>query len=342
MNVRKLIAERLSKAGEIRAGEVVTKTGFSRAYVNRFFRELQDEGKILLVGRANQARYVLAHKGKVSATKQRILSAHRILRNRNLSEDTVLNEIKQSSGIFLKLPKNTTQILDYAFTEILNNAIEHSRSKTIVIFMKRGRESIRFDVIDQGIGIFDNIMRKKKLKSALEAIQDLTKGKQTTAPKQHTGEGIFFTSKVADVLTFRSSDKKLIFNNIISDIFIKNIKNISGTRVVFVVGVKSKRSLPKIFREFSGEAFEFGRTRVIIKLYKMGTDYISRSQARRVLTGLEKFKEVILDFKGVDTVGQAFADEVFRIWQTRHSDIKIRYEHANDNIIFMIKRAATI
>ncbi|MDP3142918.1 MAG: ATP-binding protein, partial [Candidatus Omnitrophota bacterium] len=212
MDVKKLILKNLAKKGELKVSDIVAETGFSRAYVNRFFKELGDNGKIVLVGKSNQARYFLAHRAKFLAAKKRILSAHRIFKNKNLSEDAVLDEIKRTGGIFYRIPKDIVDILNYAFTEMLNNAIEHSQSKFIEIFIKRERAAVRFDVIDKGIGIFSNIMKKKKLKNELEAIQDLIKGKQTTAPKQHSGEGIFFTSKVADILTFQSSAKKLIFH----------------------------------------------------------------------------------------------------------------------------------
>ncbi|KKT58772.1 hypothetical protein A3I36_00345 [Candidatus Giovannonibacteria bacterium RIFCSPLOWO2_02_FULL_45_28] len=339
MDVKHFILKKLAKAGRVRTSDVASETGFSRAYISRFLQELQNEGKILRIGRANQARYVFAHGTEIVAEKRKILRAHRILKNKNLSEDAVLDEIKRESGIFLKLPKNISDILDYAFTEMLNNAIEHSRSKSIEISARREPDFIGFDVVDRGVGIFNNLMRKKRLKSELEAIQDLLKGKQTTAPRQHTGEGVFFTSKVADILTFKSSNKKLIFDNIASDVFVKDIKNVKGTRVSFFIKIKSKRDLAKVFREFSGDSFEFGKTRVIVTLYKMGESYISRSQARRVLSGLDKFHEIILNFNGVETVGQAFTDEVFRVWQAHHPRIKIKYENANDNIVFMIKRA---
>jgi len=57
--------------------------------------------------------------------------------------------------------------------------------------------------------------------------------------------------------------------------------------------------------------------------------HISRSQAKRLLMGLEKFKQVVLDFKGVSSVGQAFVDEVFRVFQNEHPDIAIQYFNAN-------------
>jgi len=182
-------------------------------------------------------------------------------------------------------------------------------------------------------------MKKRKLKDEFEAIQDLLKGKQTTLPKEHTGEGIFFTSKVGNMLTIQSSRKKLIFNNALDDIFIKEAKKIIGTKVDFRIAVKSRRSLSGVFKEYSDKAFSFAKTETKVSLYKIDTDFISRSQARRIISGLDKFKKIVLAFKDVETIGQAFADEVFRVWQQLNPGIKIEYRNANKNIEFMIKRA---
>ena len=338
MDIKALILKEIAKKKTIKVADIVKATGFSRTYINRFFQTLRDEGKIVLIGKANNACYVLAEENVLAKAKRELLSIHRILENKNLSEDIVLDETKKDTGIFSNLPKNISSILDYAFTEMLNNAIEHSQSKKIEIFMERDSSNIRFNVIDRGVGIFRHIMKKKNFKNELEAIQTLLKGKQTTLPKKHTGEGIFFTSKVADMLTIQSSKKKLIFHNVLDDIFIKDIKHLKGTKVTFILALNSKKRLYEIFREYSSDSYGFSKTKVNIRLYKMGQDYISRSQARRVISGLDKFKIVILDFKNIETVGQAFADEIFRVWQRRHPTVKIVQKNANKNISFMIHR----
>ncbi len=339
MNIQALILKTLSQKKQFRTADIVKASGFSRAYVNRFLKKLEEEGRIARVGKANQSTYFEASPEARKKALENILSVRKIIANKNLQEDLILEEIKKTSGIFFDLRSNISRIVDYAFTEMLNNAIEHSRSKTIEISVKKENGILRFDITDRGIGIFKNIMQKKKLSSELEAIQDLLKGKQTTAPHQHSGEGIFFTSKVADVLTIRSSSKKLIFNNKLNDIFIEDIKNFSGTKVVFAISTASKKELKQIFDEYTDQFLEFSKTKVQVKLFKLDTDYISRSQARRVLVGLERFKTVILDFSGVKTVGQAFADEIFRVWQKKYPKIKISEENANKNILFMIDRS---
>lgn len=339
MNISKLILDKVYKKGEVRASDIVRITGFSRAYINRFFQELRDEGKITLIGKANKARYIPSNKQAVLKARKEIKTVHRVLINKNLSEDFILADIKKNSSVFLWIADNVSSIVDYAFSEMLNNAIEHSNSKEIEVVMERSKRSIDFKVIDKGVGIFKNIMRKRNLRNEMEAIQDLLKGKQTTAPKEHSGEGIFFTSKIAEVLTIQSSHKKIIYNNLLNDFFIRDVKNTIGTKVIFYVSLNSEKTLKDIFRKYADDSFEFSKTAVTIKLYKMDSEYISRSQARRILSGLDKFKTIILDFKNVKMIGQGFADEVFRVWKSRHSAITIIPENINENINFMINRA---
>ncbi|MFC1576923.1 STAS-like domain-containing protein [Candidatus Omnitrophota bacterium] len=222
---------------------------------------------------------------------------------------------------------------------MLNNATDHSLSEIIEVGIRKEKGSVHFYVYDKGIGIFTSIARKKDLANHMEAIQELIKGKLTTAPERHTGEGIFFTSKVATMFIIRSAEKKIIFDNILDDIFIRDIRNIRGTRVNFSLDVRSQTGLGDVFREYTDESFEFSKTEVTVKLFKTGPEYISRSQAKRILSGLDKFKTVTLDFHNVRTVGQGFADEVFRVWRSRHPNIVILTKNANENVEFMVKRA---
>ena len=340
MNIEKIILNKINKNGFTTAADVVHETGFSRAYINRFFKELRDEGKIILIGKSNRARYIIADKEKLISEKKRILSFRSKIKNENLTEDTILDSIKRNTGIFIGLNENIGSILNYSFTEILNNAIEHSESDNIEIRFIREKDTIRFEVLDHGIGIFNNIMQKRNLKNELEAIQDLLKGKHTTMPEEHSGEGIFFTSKMSDNLTISSSNKKLSFNNIIEDIFIQDIKNFKGTKVIFSINQNADRSIENIFKEYTGESFEFDKTKVAVRLYKMGDLYVSRSQARRIMSGLDKFRIIDLDYKHIKNIGQGFVDEVYRVWKNKYPEKEIISENTNENIDFMIGRAA--
>jgi predicted transcriptional regulator/anti-sigma regulatory factor (Ser/Thr protein kinase) len=337
MELRTLILNTIKKQGQITTADIVGQTGLSRAYAQRFLKNLADEGAIVLMGKANQAHYIIPSKKGTSIEKP--LRVHRIMLNKDLAEDKVLRQIKEESAIFRDVAANISSIVDYAFTEMLNNAIEHSISEKIDVVIMKTVTDIRFTVTDQGVGIFNNIVKIKRLHTTIEAIQDLLKGKETTAPDAHSGEGIFFTSKIADLLTIKSFEKKLVFDNVGQDIYIKDVQSVKGTKVDFVLGLKSQKKLADLFNKYTDDSFQFSKTAVKIKLYHQDVDYVSRSQARRILAGLEKFKTIELDFKDIKTIGQAFADEVFRIWQSAHKDVKFVVKNANENVMLMIKRA---
>lgn len=339
MDVKSLILEYLKKNGEVRSSEIIKATGFSRTYVDRFFRELREEGVLTLTGKANKAKYIPATEKRVAKENRSIKRIHNILTNKNLSEDKVYSRIKTRTGIIHGLSENVSGIIEYAFCEMLNNAIEHSSSEKIEFKMERKSENVMFEIRDYGVGIYNNIRIKLNLENDMDAIQDLIKGKLSTSPASHSGEGIFFTSRVSEILTIQSSQKKLIFDNLVEDIFIRNVNNTKGTRIVFSISLDSTKELREIFNRFTDDHYSFSKTEVFIRLFEKDTNYTSRSQARRVMTGLEKFKTIILDFMGVATLGQAFADEIFRVWQGKYPEVAIIHRNTAENVIFMIRRA---
>jgi anti-sigma regulatory factor (Ser/Thr protein kinase) len=336
MKLRSLILKVLFAAGEVRSVVVARKSGVSRTYVHRTLQQLEREGVVRLVGKANKARYVSANPEAIDKALASELVFRAILRNDSLEEDRILERIKAETGIFRGISPNVARIVDYGFTEMLNNAIEHSHSLKIEVRMGRTASGIHFTVLDRGIGILRNIMQTRNLGNEQEALQDLMKGRLTTMPGRHSGEGIFFTSRSADGLMIRSAEKKILFDNLLSDVFVRTVKPRQGTQVDFWVSLNSKRELASVFREFTGEGMTFDKTRVLIALFKAGAGYVSRSQARRVLTGLEGFREIVLDFAHVEVVGQAFADEVFRVWQSHHPTVVVRVENASQDVRFMI------
>lgn len=263
------------------------------------------------------------------------------LSNTNLEEYEVFDSLRREKGFISSLRENVQSILAYAFSEMLNNAIEHSESKNIEVEIKQEKNNLAFIVKDSGIGVFRSIMNKRGLASEIEAIQDLLKGKTTTAPKAHSGEGIFFTSKAGNLFILESYNYRLRIDNTLPDIFVEEVKSeVRGTKVTFIINTKSKLHLSDIFRDYQIDPEEpaFDKTEVLVRLYTMGTIYVSRSQARRVLTNFTKFKRIILDFDKVPTVGQAFADEIFRVFHSRHPEIEIIAINTNTGVKFMLDR----
>ncbi len=85
--------------------------------------------------------------------------------------------------------------------------------------------------------------------------------------------------------------------------------------------------------------YGFDKTEVRVKLYTLGGVHISRSQARRVLSGLEKFKVILFDFDKVPMVGQAFADEIFRVFHSKYPNTRLQEINMAEGVKFMVERA---
>lgn len=246
--------------------------------------------------------------------------------------------------MFKDLPREVENICHYGFTEMLNNAIDHSVGQQVTVAVERNLVDITITITDDGEGIFKHIARIMGLNDPRESILELSKGKLTTDPDNHSGQGIFFSSRAFDEFYISSGD--LFFSHTdgdINDWLLHREKELPGTLVNMQIAMDSNRTLRSVFDLFTGneeEDFAFNKTVVPIKLalYE-GERLVSRSQGKRILNRVEKFKFVILDFSGVDSIGQAFADEVFRVFARQHPEIELHPVKMNEDIRRMILAA---
>jgi len=333
-SIRELILDEIQSRGSIAARDIQETTGLTRQAVNYHIKHLREEGLIQKVGTTRAARYVLAGKG--APPGQRI---DRIFENRGLEEHLVFNELDTALNLKNTLNPAAFEITRYTFNELLNNAIEHSGSDRIRIRMEIEPYKSRFEVRDFGVGIFEHIRHHLNLNSEVEAVQDLLKGKTTSDPEHHTGEGIYFSSKACDRITISSHSLTLGFDNINDEVWTEQVRSSKGTHIGATIARRTHRDLTAIFDHFGGEEFDyrFAKTRVRVSLSAgERAGLVSRSEARRLLTGLDKFQHVELDFADVRIIGQGFADEVFRVFQKEHPEISIEYENAEAAVRSMI------
>jgi len=234
-------------------------------------------------------------------------------------------------------------IWHHGVTEMFNNALDHSGGKHITVLVQKSAAITEMRIMDDGVGIFKKIQAALNLIDERHSVLELAKGKFTTDPKNHSGEGIFFTSRMFDSFDILSGG--VYFSHQFggpSDWILERDKPSHGTTVWMKLNNHTSRTTKKIFDQFTSgdEDFTFSKTIVPVKLAKYGDDnLISRSQAKRLLARIELFKTVILDFTEVPTIGQAFADEIFRVFATDHPGIELISSHANSEVKKMIDRA---
>jgi hypothetical protein len=182
------------------------------------------------------------------------------------------------------------------------------------------------------------VRRRFGLTDPVEALQQLSKGKLSTQPERHTGEGLFFTSKAADLFELTANGLRWVVDRARADQAVGEAPQEPGTRVRFELRPDTQDRLEDLFARYTHD-FEFDTTRAVVKLFAFGTSFVSRSEAKRLTQGLERFRHVILDFQGVTLVGQGFADEIFRVWHRDHPDIELKAENMIAPVAFMVERA---
>lgn len=241
------------------------------------------------------------------------------------------------------LPQNVYEIVRYIFTEMMNNAIEHANARSIDSVVFVNKLNIQIFIFDDGIGIFKKIQdffaERGEYLSLDEAVDALFPGKFTTAKKNHTGEGIFFSSRAADQFAILSEGKCFrhdSFSDIKFEVSKENMEY--GTCVVFKMNNNSTKQLKDVFDMFSDAERGFFRTQIpIAHMFESGCP-VSRSEARRLGSYISRFEEVTLDFKDVNSIGQAFTHELFVVFQGNNPQMKLNVVNANENVTNMISR----
>ena len=336
----------IESIGEIKESGTLDVVTIARKYnvttqtIYRYLKKLEKEGRIVRTPKGRENIYELTEIVKVFS----------------LSVEEGAEDVAWNSHVekFVKgTPECAYHVLYYIFTEMINNAIDHSEGTEIKVRISKNELQTEFSILDNGVGIFNKIASAMNLAEKRFAILELSKGKFTTNPESHTGEGIFFSSKAADLfvissdgLTFSSNVKYEKAPEISSEYMIWDSPLLHiGTGVFFVVHHSHSKPLKALFDEFAdpSDDYRFEKTAVPVKLVEFGNEtplFISRSQAKRLLVRFEEFKKIIIDFSDIDSIGQGFADEVFRVFPNNHPETQLIPTNCSESVKQMIARVS--
>jgi hypothetical protein len=226
---------------------------------------------------------------------------------------------------------------------MINNAIDHSNGTQLTIIVRRFPTKTSMWIDDNGEGIFRKIQRSLGLPDERQALFELKKGKLTTDKARHSGQGIFFTSRMCDDFAILSGTLRFLHKDNEENDWLSKDKNdpIEGTAVCLEIENNTTRTAKEIHDQYSSddESYQFSKTVVPVRLAAEGEGLVSRSQAKRLLLRIDSFETVLLDFSGVDQIGQGFADEIFRVFARQHPGVNLYPLNTNEAVSQMISRA---
>ena len=316
------LLEKISSKTKSLSSVVAEAFNISTNTVHTYINELIDEGIIV---KQKRGEYKLA----TTQTK------HLFSRSKGeLEMDTYAYELCLEKQIS-HLGENVQHIWAYAMSEMVNNVIDHSGAEHMHVLVEQNYLHTYVMIIDDGIGIFEKIKNHFSLPNLDEAICELFKGKLTTDEKNHSGEGIFFTSKMMDNFLISSSGKIFTTSKYNNDNIFDYDECPSGTCVFMSLSNFTQKSAREVFDLYSDLDGEFTTTRIPLKnIFESAP--VSRSQAKRVCNRLENFSEVILDFEGISWMGQGFAHQMFVVYKNAHPNVTIKPINMNESVEKMV------
>ena len=287
----------------------------SRVAANKYIQRLEQEGWIARSGPSTHPVFSLGYKRRVA----------RLYSLTGLEEHVVW---ERDFKPYFNFAPNIQSIASHGITEMVNNAIDHSAGTSVFIWADQDENALWIIISDNGVGIFAKITAALGLPDMRQALFELAKGKLTTDPSKHTGEGVFFTSRMFD--SFEISANGLRFNHDAASPrdWLQEAPGAfpDGTAVFMRIALNSTRTPAEVYSQFTDapEDYDFSRTVVPMKLARFGDEQlVSRSQAKRLIARFDRFRTVILDFAEVQEIGQAFADELFRVYANSHPEVEL-------------------
>lgn len=310
--------------------ELAAQFGVSRSTMGKWLRHLIDEGWITREG------------------KSRPVYRPSVLRDVSRGYDLAgLDEQTPWERDFapcFDLPANILRLAHHAFTELLNNAVDHSGGTRVSVSMRQNRTHLHVLIRDDGCGVFARIQEAFAIETAQQALLELSKGKLTSQPEFHTGRGLFFTSRLFDVFDLYANHLTYQHSHWQRREWLRaNPLAVKGTAIFMSIALNATRTLEEVFAAHSrgSQDFSFARTEVALRLAigAEGQALESRAQGKRIAHRLEMFEQVDLDFEGVDAIGQGFADELFRVFAQQHPQVQLRPRNMNAQVAAMLNQA---
>jgi anti-sigma regulatory factor (Ser/Thr protein kinase) len=321
--------------------------GVSRRRAGELLRQLVQSGWLQREGTARRPQY---HPGGLRQVVRRYALD-------GLQEDLPW---RRDFAPFFDLPPQVARLAQHAFTELLNNAVDHSGGTRVTVSMRQTPLHLQLLVSDDGCGLFQRVHEHLGIDDPRLAMFELSKGKLTTQPSRHAGQGLFFVSQLADIFDLHANhsayqqrrDDHTLWHAV-------RPMAPQGTSVYVAIALDTQRSLPALQLAHSALSVEahaaakadaadparcrFDRTRVPLQLLAGGSTLASRAEARRVAARLTSFEAAELDFAGIGDLGQGFADELFRVFARQHPQLTLLPTHMAPGVAAMVdsvRRAA--
>jgi hypothetical protein len=306
--IRRFILERVESDPAGLSRQVQARFGITRQSAHAHLTALEAEGLLEAAGRTRGRRY-----------------APRQLQQRRLNLPLAMKpdpaEVWQDllAPRLGPLPAASLATLRHCVLALMENAIRHSGGQALLLAFARQGGRIELLLRDDGCGLFRKVHDDLGLEDPDQAPLELAKG--------GAGSSLLLAARAAGAFALTANGLRLERRPAREGWALSAAPARPGTALELTLPLLGGRSLEAVRAEHRAPGGgDFSRTRVPVELLPgAAAGLAGRAQATRLMAGLERYREVWLDWRGVPALDTEAAATIHREWPAAHPGCRLHH-----------------
>ena len=325
--IKQFILENLTRHQKDIIKATIRKFGLSRQAILKHMNTLIRDDQVVAHGKTRDRFYEL---------KPRVNYSNSIDTTEGFDPKSTLNT--QIFPHLKSLSQNVRELCEFSLSALFYNIHDHAAATQVNYKIYISHTEVHIIVSDNGIGLYQGIAKAFHFSEIQTAAVEIAKGHVTSDPENHAGDDLMVVIHLFDQVEILSSGVSLKFNNDQNDWVLGQSKQQSGTRIHLGIRTNSKRTCQDVFKNI----FEKFRTfaNIPVKLAQSNGEQLnSREQAQNLLHNIKQLNGIEFDFKNIDLVGPAFADELVRKTLEKNRKMDIKWVNTTHMVDVLMSRA---
>ncbi len=325
--IKDFILENLTRHQKDIIKASIRKFGLSRQAILKHMHTLISEDRVVAYGKTRDRFYEL---------KPLVNFAKTVDIKNSFFPDEILK--KQILPNLNSVALNIYEICEFSIMALLSNALDHAQATKLHYKLYVSPNDVHFVLSDNGIGIFENLNNSLILEDIQVAAIEIAKGRITTDPQNHGGDELMTVIHLFDKVTIDSSGICLTYYNKKNEWTVTRSSQQKGTRIHLEIKSNSRRTCQEIFRQIFDR--ENKLVRIPVNLVRSDGEQVnSRIQAQSLLHNIKDLTEIEFDFKNIELIGPAFADELVRKTKEKNQIANIKWTNSTKMVDVLMSRA---
>ena len=325
--IKDFILENLTRHQKDIIKASIRKFGLSRQAILKHMHTLISEDRVVAYGKTRDRFYELIPLVNFSKTVD--------IKNSFFPDEILKKQILPNLN---SVALNIYEICEFSIMALLSNALDHAQATKLHYKLYVSPNDVHFVLSDNGIGIFENLNNSLILEDIQVAAIEIAKGRITTDPQNHGGDELMTVIHLFDKVTIDSSGICLTYYNKKNEWTVTRSSQQKGTRIHLEIKSNSRRTCQEIFRQIFDR--ENKLVRIPVNLVRSDGEQVnSRIQAQSLLHNIKDLTEIEFDFKNIELIGPAFADELVRKTKEKNQLADIKWTNSTKMVDVLMSRA---